>query len=163
MKRLAYAAALVLSGVSSVALAANVPLAIRNEIHHCGCVGCCAQANNQPPPFTPRSTDYTGTTFAYDISDGRWWVAADSFRGFSARKQCDIDTRERYGHGMCNHDTKKGAKPMIVAMGYDIANQRYQMVSNAESRQNKPERILKQCQKQGYTDCQVVFDGNIRQ
>lgn len=118
---------------------------------------CYATPTNNPPAARPK--DYTGSTFAYNIKDGSWWASFDSFRGYDARAKCDADSKARYDYFWCNHDTKKGKKPMIVALGYDNAHQRYRMVSNASSRQNNPERILKDCQNKGYTDCTIVWDG----
>lgn len=120
------------------------------------CVGDGSYQGISPAP--PK--DYSGTTFAYNIKDGRWWASYNSNRGFAARSDCDADSKERYDYFWCNHDTKKGRKPMIVALGYDETEQRYRMVSNANSRQTKPERILKECQSKGYARCEIVFDGS---
>lgn len=120
----------------------------------------CQNQQGTSTIYAPPPKDYSGTTFAYNIKDGRWWASYNSNRGFSARSDCDADSKERYDYFWCNHDTKKGRKPMIVALGYDEAEQRYRMVSNANSRQTKPERILKECQSKGYVQCEIVFDGS---
>ncbi len=160
MKRFLTIAPVLAFGLTTSALAWDIPAAVKDEIHRCGCWNCCNQGTNNPTPPAPPPKDYSGTTFAYNIKDGRWWASYNSNRGFSARSDCDADSKERYDYFWCNHDTKKGRKPMIVALGYDEAEQRYRMVSNANSRQTKPERILKECQSKGYVQCEIVFDGN---
>lgn len=130
---------------------------------HQGHDGHAHQGSNAGKPSVstsaPKLTDRPGTTFAYNVKDGSWWVKYDThLAGGDARTTCDQDSKKRYGNFWCNHETKKGTGAMVVAMGFDTKEGRYRITHNTD-RSGSPDTVLQACQAKGYADCRIAYDG----
>ncbi len=81
----------------------------------CGDSSASPNPNAGKPPVgtvSPRLTDMPGTTFAYNIKDGSWWVKYDTYlAGGDARATCDRDSKKTLWQFLVQPQNQKRHRP----------------------------------------------------